>query len=109
MTLNACEIDYLAERRHPGRPHLESAARYLKSFKDLLDDISDGWPYWNYGRECSEYLQEVVRSSQFPAVDLLITPQRVTAAQTKIRSFLQRCKQTRERPEVQQWLRENPT
>jgi hypothetical protein len=101
--MNAYEIE-AAVIRISGPPRLAKAARFLKDFKDLIDEISDGWPYWSYGTRCSEALQGIVSNGVWPANAEPPPAAEIDAAVRKVRSFLARCDQTKDKPAVREFL-----
>jgi hypothetical protein len=44
-------------------PVLGPAAGYLKGYQELIDSISDGWPYWSYGTRCASDLSELLKKA----------------------------------------------
>ena len=98
MWMNGCEI----ENCSPDTPVLRDGAAFLRSFKNLIDEISDGWPYWSYGTKCSAALQELVQTPRCAQED--VTRKMVGAAKDKVIAFLSTCKQTKNKPEVQAFL-----
>ena len=107
MWMNSVEIDIAAQRiREP--LDLQEAARFLQAFRDLIDEISDGWAHWHYGTRCSQDLQALVGQAQWPANRLHDTPELVADARKSCRKvlvFLARCRQTRDNPRVQEFLK----
>ena len=43
--MNRSDIEEAVER-HAGKPVLARATKFLKDFQEMIDDHSDGWPYW---------------------------------------------------------------
>ena len=90
---------------------LKPAALYLKSFMELINEISDGWAYWSYGTRCSADLQSIVHLGTIPCnryAGTCVTQREVTKACKKIQAFLKRCNQTQNNATVKQWLADNP-
>lgn len=108
MIMNSCEID-CAVQRLQGVDIYHDAALFLARFRDLIDSISDGWAYWGYGTKCSEPLQQIISDGQWPArrQPREATIRAVAEYTAKIKTFLRRCKQTRDRPEVIEFLKIN--
>ena len=103
--MNEMEVDAaVTQIREPER--LRNAAIYLRSFKDLINQISDGWAYWCYGTKCSKPLQDIVGQARWP-INSAATQKDIDAAKRKIRTFLRRCSQTRDNPVVRAWLGES--
>ena len=98
MWMNGCEI----ENCRPDTQVLRDGAAFLRSFMNLIDSISDGWPYWSYGTKCSEDLQELVQTPR--CAQAAVTRKQVKAAEDKIITFLSRCKQTKDNPRVQLFI-----
>lgn len=100
MYMNQCEIEDAVARieRNQNPVELVKAALFLQAFCDLINAISDGWPYWSYGTKCSQNLQEIVRDGQYPASQVIIED--ITPATKKVLTFLKRCKQTKDNPDV---------
>ena len=89
---------------------LRYGAAFLAAFCDLINRISDGWCYWSYGTRCSSDLQALVEVGQWPVNqgDNSDYDRQVPAAIKKVRRFLSRCKQTRDKAEVKAFLAEWP-
>ena len=106
MWMNAMDIDDAVSRIT--RPtHLREAALFLQAFKELINDISDGWPYWSYGTKCSSDLQKIVSDAQWPVNQIgdgCSTPAEVRKACLKVSTFLRRCQQTRDNHEVLRFI-----
>lgn len=105
MILNSVEID-AAVRSTDDTEIYHAAALYLRRFRDLIDSISDGWHSWGYGTRCSEPLQQLVQEGMWlgrrrAAAE---TKPAYRAAQRKIITFLKRCQQTKDRPEVKAFI-----
>lgn len=47
--LNRDDIDVLVEVIEQRHPAAYPFARYLRDWRDWVDDHSDGWPYWSGG------------------------------------------------------------
>jgi hypothetical protein len=98
MWMNRYEI----EECDPDTQVLRNGAAFLRSFMNLIDSISDGWPYWSYGTKCSTDLQELVQTPR--CSQQTVTLWQVKKARDKIITFLSRCKQTKDNPRVQQFI-----
>ena len=88
-------------------PTLLHAANFLAAFCQLINEISDGWTYWSYGRKCSEPLQKIVCEGKRTAnqyQDACASRKEVDQAIKKIMIFLKRCKQTKVNPAVLAFL-----
>ena len=113
MWMNQHEVEYALNRcqNAPNLPaHVLKAARFLNDFCHLINDISDGWAYWSYGTKCSDSLQELVNEAQWPINQYPSTASTNTEcvkACNKVKNFLKRCKQTKDNPTVQDFLRNN--
>ncbi len=86
---------------------LVKAACFLQGFRDLIDEISDGWAYWSHGTKCSNDLQWIVNAAQWPAHQYQSTAASqadIDKAVRNIVTFLRRCKQTKDLRVVQDWL-----
>ena len=108
--MNQAEIEY-APTLIGNHPTLQPAATYLLSFLHLINEISDGWPYWTYGTKCSHDLQTIVHNGTIPCNQYdhaCVKPAEVSKACKKIQTFLKRCDQTKNNPTVLQWLQDNP-
>lgn len=96
--LNSCDIDELRVTHPP----LVDGVAFLRGFKDLINEISDGWSYWSYGTKCSDDLQELVARRGVAAE--AVTWDEVKKAKAKVVRFLRRCKQTKDRTGVLEFL-----
>lgn len=96
--MNGCDV----ENCSPQTQVLSRGAEFLRSFMHLIDSISDGWAYWSYGTKCSSDLQSLVQTP--PIVQRGVTEAQVKAAQRKVLLFLRRCRQTKDKPEVVEFL-----
>jgi len=108
MWLNDSDIDYIVTTI-PQDHQYYKYAKFLNAFKDLINSISDGWPYWSYGTRCSEDLQKLVWTFQWPVNQLhggTIEKAKLDAAVGKVRRFLQRSKQTKDSAEVKAFLKD---
>lgn len=87
-------------------PHFKKAAIFLNDFMDLINSISDGWPYWSYGTKCSSDLQEIVRNARWPVGPYAteLNQSACKKAMAKVTNFLKRCSQTKDKPEVEKFL-----
>jgi hypothetical protein len=57
--MNQYEIDECVYRTI-GTP-MEPYARYLQAWQRIVDENSDGWPYWTAGRRCADTLVEALQ------------------------------------------------
>jgi hypothetical protein len=106
MYLNSPEIDE-CQMACAGHPTLAKAANFLARYRDLIDSISDGWPYWGYGTKCADDLQKIVSHGRWPVNQFestCVTAAEVEKACRKVRTFLKRCRQTKDKPEVLDFL-----
>ena len=104
MWMNECDIRSAVTRMDQRTPwHLRRSALFLRSFCELINGISDGWPYWSYGTRCSEDLQRIVDDAQWPARPRASVKE-AAKARAKVFRFLRRCRQTKDRAEVKEWL-----
>lgn len=101
------EVDEAASLlRH--KPVYGPAAIFLQDFKDLINDISDGWHSWSYGTKCAQDLEKIVQEGvhvlrpwgAYRDTQATATEADVKKAAKKIQTFLKRCKQTQS-PSVQ--------
>ena len=108
MRMNESEIEYAVDCiQDPA--YLRDAAQFLLEFMDLINSISDGWPYWAYGTKCSSDLQEIVNNAVWPVNRMehaRVSAADVSKACRKVRLFLNRCKQTKDKPQVRAFLKE---
>lgn len=106
MWMNEYDIDDAVDQiQHP--KHLHRGALFLQAFKDLINSISDGWPYWSYGTKCSKNLQTITSEASWPSHRVehaAASPEAVHKACQKVRTFLKRCKQTKDKPLVVEFL-----
>jgi hypothetical protein len=113
MWMNEADIEYAAQKLKA--EEFLPAVRVLNAFCELINRISDGWAYWSYGTKCSDDLQNIVhwaaieRRRELGMADRdkkkAYTAEDAAKAMKKIGRFLRRCKQTKDNPEVQAWLR----
>lgn len=103
MWMNEAEIDYCNNRLET--KVLKDAASFLRSFKNLINEISDGWAYWSYGTKCSNDLQTLLQTPPISQND--ITRKQVQDAKKKILNFLGRCEQTKNNPIVCDFILNN--
>ena len=96
--MNGCEI----ANCHPDTQVLRDGAAFLRSFMNLIDSISDGWPYWSYGTKCSEDLQELVQTPR--CAQQTVEAWQVCRARDKVIAFLSTCKQTKDKLEVKAFI-----
>jgi hypothetical protein len=103
MWMNEAEIDYCHQNLET--KVLKDGAMFLRSFKNLINQISDGWAYWSYGTKCSDDLQTLIQTPPICQAD--ITQKQVQDAKKKILRFLGRCKQTKDNPIVCDFILNN--
>jgi len=96
--MNEFEIDTC----NPNTTVLKNAAMFLRDFKNLINEISDGWAYWKYGTKCSKDLQTIVKTA--PIDQKNIDNAAVKKAQNKIIRFLSTCSQTKENQIVKDFI-----
>ena len=96
--MNGCDVECC----RPQTQVLSRGAEFLRAFMRLIDSISDGWPYWSYGTKCSNDLQQLLQTPPIAQRD--VTEAQVKAAQRKVLLFLRRCRQTKDKPEVLEFL-----
>lgn len=96
--MNGCEI----ENCRPDTQVLRNGASFLRAFMNLINSISDGWPYWSYGTKCSDDLQELVQTPR--CAQTTVTRRQVKAAMAKVITFLSTCKQTKDGHSVQAFI-----
>lgn len=60
MWMNEGEIDYAVEVIGERTPEYSRYAKYLRDWKDVVNDNSDGWPYWKAGGKAAERLMDCV-------------------------------------------------
>jgi hypothetical protein len=79
MFMNEYDIDdaihVLEEQNSPLAPY----ARYLGSWRDIINDNSDGWPYWKVGHHAANGLSDTLdralrayrtgRLDEYPSMD----------------------------------------
>ena len=94
MWMNESDIE-CAAHRIINPPVLVIGATFLKDFCELINSISDGWPYWSYGTKCSNDLQTIIDQGQWPINQRGHYPN-VKPAIKKVLTFLKRCKQTKD-------------
>jgi hypothetical protein len=102
MWMNRFEVEHAAACIR------ESAARraavFLADYTRLVDEISDGWAYWRYGTRCADRLGAIVSGCvRGGGAD----DEAVEDACNRIIRFLRRCRQTKDNPDVQAWVREH--
>jgi hypothetical protein len=56
--LNEWEIDELADR-FDATSARGYACQYLRAYKTIVNENSDGWPYWRAGTSVAELLEEI--------------------------------------------------
>lgn len=56
------EMDIAAAvHRHRGHPVLARATKLLEQFKDIVNENSDGWPYWSPAPRAAKKLMELIQ------------------------------------------------
>lgn len=60
--MNSLEVDEAASI-NAGHETLGPAARYLQAYRDLIDEVSDGWPYWTFGTKRAGKLCEILSAA----------------------------------------------
>jgi len=98
MWMNSSDIDNC----QPRTTVLAEGAKFLRAFRNLIDEISDGWHSWMYGTKCSDNLQALLQTAWCD--QQAVTMAQVRAAELKVLKFLKRCRQTRDKPRVQAFL-----
>jgi len=106
MWMNEMDIEEAAQvGRKLGGP-AQKASAFLMAFCNLINDISDGWAHWSYGTKCSNDLQKLVNPLPYQYGDSShLTTVEVDTACRKVIVFLKRCKQTKDKPEVLDFLK----
>ena len=94
MWMNRMEIED-AERILGDDPLMGGAARFLKSYMELVDDNSDGWPYWRAGTKCADTLSQMLHDAMgakrgFTYKYVAPTKEEVVRAVGKIKGFIKR-------------------
>jgi hypothetical protein len=62
MWMNRWEIEEMV-RKYKHDPVLGPATKYLDDYRELIDNVSDGWPYWSYGTKCAHTLMELIHKA----------------------------------------------
>ncbi len=99
MPMNQWDVDDCK----PSTNILCRAASCLLDYKNLIQDISDGWAYWHYGVKCSYGLQKLLSTP--PCAQKQVTKKQVDAAIRKVVLFLTRCRYTKDNPRVHEFLK----
>lgn len=110
MWMNESEIEIALSRCQSAPAHVKKAAQFLSDFCDLINSISDGWPHWSYGTKCAEDLQDIIDKAQHPINQYPSTVVHWSVCQkacNKVKTFLKRCRQTKDNPRVQLFLKEH--
>lgn len=58
--MNRHDIDDAVRTFEHRHPVLGPAARFLKDYQEGIDSMSDGWPYWSHGTQCTNKLQTLL-------------------------------------------------
>jgi hypothetical protein len=61
LFMNRDEVSDAAQL-HAGKPIIGEATALLARFVELIDDNSDGWPYWSKGPKAAKKLMELIQS-----------------------------------------------
>ena len=62
MWMNRMEIEE-AEMLLGNDPLMGGAAKFLVSYMELIDNNSDGWPYWRKGTKCADTLSQILHDA----------------------------------------------
>lgn len=62
--LNEYEIDRIAERTEEHAPEFHPFAKFLRDWKDAVNENSDGWPYWKAGSSCAKRLMSLLKQAE---------------------------------------------
>jgi hypothetical protein len=62
MWMNGYEIEEAAER-FGAHPVLGPATLYLQTFKNEVNEHSDGWPYWSAPAKAADKLMNLIHSN----------------------------------------------
>lgn len=81
--MNTWEIDE-AFHRHHSHPILQPATILLKRFRDVIDENSDGWAYWNAPVKAAKRLMMMIQHPE------TASEEEFKKAQTPIKSFCTR-------------------
>ncbi len=78
---------------HRGKPIIGEATELLRKFVDLVNENSDGWPYWSAGPKAAKKLMELIQSQDIRGRS--VAPPKLTEADLKkavtpIKSFCTR-------------------
>ena len=95
MWMNTSEIEE-AVRYLQNDQVLGPGARFLQTYQERIDSMSDGWAYWGYGTKRAEPLMNLIGPwghpwGQKPATRP--TQFEIWAACKKINTFIARCRQ----------------
>ena len=82
--MNEYEVEEAADRfrRHPV---LSIATQFLLAYKNHINQISDGWPYWSSASQAARQLQDLIPHSYQAAASVSETD--VRKAMIPIKSF----------------------
>jgi len=58
--MNEGEIDHAVEVFRERAPELLPYVQYLADWRDVVNENSDGWPYWQAGRKAADRLVALV-------------------------------------------------
>lgn len=61
MWMNEYEIDHAAEMIDNRAPEFSKYAKYLSDWRTVVNENSDGWPYWKVGGRAAEGLMGLVQ------------------------------------------------
>ncbi len=70
LFMNESEIDHAADK-YRTHPILGKATQLLYKFKDLINDSSDGWPYWKPAIASARKLMELIQKPESATDDAL--------------------------------------
>lgn len=62
MWMNEGEIDQMVEFTKYDAPEFAPYAQYLSDWRDIVNENSDGWPYWSAGTGCAEKLMGALQA-----------------------------------------------
>lgn len=85
--MNTWDIEW-AFIRYGQHPILGPAVKFLRQFRDLIDDNSDGWCYWRAPVKAADKLMTLIENPE------TASPELIRKAITPIKSFCTRHKLT---------------
>jgi len=85
LFMNTVEIDF-AVQRHAHHPVLSKATRYLRDWRDVVDQNSDGWAHWSGGPKAAKSLMTLIQSGDATDAQLrkAIGPIKATATKKNL-------------------------